>query len=84
MPVRMVRGTRVSTPAVNLLNENPTLVALGKKSEKAYHRSIYDFPLCPRADDDIFLQKIITFSPENLKTLIKVCGFPIFFRLFPP
>ena len=25
-----VRGARVSTPAVNLLNENPTLVALGK------------------------------------------------------
>ena len=25
-----VRGTRVSTPAVNLLNENPSLVALGK------------------------------------------------------
>ena len=25
-----VRGSRVSTPAINLLNENPSLVALGK------------------------------------------------------
>ena len=30
MLVRYVRGSRVSTPAVNLLNENPSLVALGK------------------------------------------------------
>ena len=30
MPVRHVRGTLVSTPAVNVLNENPSLVALGK------------------------------------------------------
>ena len=27
---RYVRGKRVSTPAINLLNENPSLVALGK------------------------------------------------------
>ena len=60
MLVRMlvpdVRGSRVSTPAINLLNENPTLVALGKKkTEKACHRSIYDFPLRPRAADDLLL-----------------------------
>ena len=83
MLVRMlvpdVRGKRVSTPAVNLLNENPSLVALGKKSLKACPRSIYDFPLRPRAADDLLLRKIITFSPENLKTLIKVYGFPVFF-----
>ena len=30
MLVRHVRGKRVSTPAINLLNENPSLVALGK------------------------------------------------------
>ena len=30
MPPRYVRGKRVSTPAVNLLNENPTLIAFGK------------------------------------------------------
>ena len=48
-------GTDITARAVNLLNENPTLVALGKKSGKACHRSIYDFPLRPRAADDLLL-----------------------------
>ena len=38
-PARMVRGKRVSTPAINLDNENPTLVALGKNRGKLPRRS---------------------------------------------
>ena len=36
MGARIGSGSDISAPAVNLLNENPTLVALGKK----YHKSV--------------------------------------------
>ena len=77
-----VRGTRVLTPAVKLLNENPTLVALGKKSEKTCRRSIYDFPLRPRAADDLLLRKIITFSPRKPENLDKSAWFSYIFPTF--
>ena len=32
-----ISGANISTPAVNLLNENPSLVALGKKKWRMYN-----------------------------------------------
>ena len=81
----VLRGKRVSTPAINLLNENPSLVALGKKSQEKHVTVVYTISRSARVPPTIFCcEKSLLFPPENLKTLIKVCGFPIFFRLLPP
>ena len=56
-----------------------------KKSQEKHVTVVYAISHFARVPTTIFFcKKSLLFPPENLKTLIKVYGFPIFFRLFPP
>ena len=56
-----------------------------KKSQEKHVTVVYTISHFARVPPTIFCcEKSLLFPPENLKTLIKVYGFPIFFRLFSP